>query len=58
MKQTATIKCPVCETNQSEEIYDLTMDLKHLAGTLDHICENCDHEFTVKYDYKPYVITY
>jgi len=57
MKQTVDVKCPYCKTIQEEDIHDLTVDAGDMEGTFLHECDNCEKEFKVKFQYKPYVET-
>lgn len=58
MNQTSKIECPKCNSIQNEDIHDLSMDTGEMEGFFPHICENCKCEFTVEYEYKPFIKTY
>lgn len=58
MEQTAKIQCPNCKEIQSEDIHDLAMDTGEMEGSFPHECEECGHEFTVEYEYRPFIKTY
>jgi len=57
MEQTSKIKCPHCNTTQKEDIYDLSIDTEEMEGTFPHICDDCGKNFTIEYEYKPYIKT-
>lgn len=58
MNQTSKIKCPKCKVVQEEDINDLTIDTGDMEGTFPHVCDNCEYDFTVEYEYKPFIKTY
>jgi hypothetical protein len=57
VKQTEKIKCPNCKVVQEEDIHDLTVDAENMEGSFIHECDNCEYEFTVEYEYKPFIKT-
>ncbi|MBD8523718.1 hypothetical protein [Lysinibacillus fusiformis] len=57
MIQTKEIKCPKCKTIQTEDIEDLIIDTGYMEGNFQHVCENCNDEFTVEFEYRPFIRT-
>lgn len=58
MEQTAKIKCPNCNVIQEEDIDDLAVDAGDMQGIFKHICDQCESEFTIEFEYKPFLKTY
>lgn len=58
MENTAEIKCPKCNTVQSEDINELASGTGEMDGSFPYICDKCNKTFTVEYEYKPFIKTY
>lgn len=56
MEQTEFLKCPYCEHTQTENLYDY-LDSEDGEGTFKISCENCESEFYVQYELKPFIQT-
>ena len=56
MKQTDFLECPHCTHTQTEDLYDY-LDSPDEEGTFKIRCENCENEFYVQYELKPFVQT-
>lgn len=57
MEDTSQVKCPECDSIQSEDIYDLTGD-GDMEGSFLHVCEKCNQKFMIEFEYRPFVNTY
>ncbi|WP_051405129.1 helix-turn-helix domain-containing protein [Bacillus cihuensis] len=57
MVQTSVIKCPYCSIEQQSNIYDLTKKSRGMLGNFQHICDHCHKDFTVEFEFYPYIKT-
>ena len=54
MKQAEKIICPKCCYTQSLDIYDFT-DPGDTKGSFAIVCEKCEVEFRLNFEFKPYI---
>lgn len=53
MKWSNAIQCPHCEKEQFDALDDL-VEVGDMEGSFEHECENCNENFTVHFEYRPY----
>lgn len=56
MNNTSKIKCPFCSHVQSEDLYEF-VDTGDQEGSFHLECESCDNEFTINFEFRPFVKT-
>lgn len=57
MRQTENLTCPYCNEVQNDDIYELTCG-DDFEGDFTHICDGCDKEFEVEFEYRPFIKCY